>query len=582
MLGLSISCVNATQIKIFDVGQGNCVAIKHGKKVLLVDAGSSERAFLVAYQQASQTGKVYKTKSAKMQSKEKEGDSSLDKATFEQEEAAIVSSQSPSSEESVSPSAVTVSTSKKYALDLKSSIREFIESGDIKEIVVVTTHGDKDHIGWLPQIFDETFDQMDRLKAVILSGFSRDYESLKQWLSGLGDDRILYTGTYTGQAGYPEGFSTPWSLGEKKEGAGPADSPVESGTKKRRIEAVKPLFARFYHSGIRDKTENEKRIEEVLLFDESVGVEVLSMNSGMAMDRVKSGEEPESWNLSRANMDSNANSLVLRVQNKEVKGKSILLPGDADETTWGRIAAQGPVEPVTYMLLSHHGSQEHGATSKILLEIFKPKALFVSAGQHKGYHHPALSVMDTCRQYLKDCVSETHRVDGHAITYFSPEKVNGKIVYSYRRRLTKLPIFSTITQGTMEIDLEDKNDGIKIEASRDRSRLFSYEEKEQRTLFLASRLQIFKNEQEAVDTLKKNSAGKVILFEESDTSSEAENDKTVIKISNEKIETQVAKETLEEDDLALETEDCYYVLRKKNDQLFVYNVLPYEEDQEEL
>jgi len=42
-----------SQVRVFDVGQGNCVAVKYGNKVILIDAGSTESNYEALYTRAS-------------------------------------------------------------------------------------------------------------------------------------------------------------------------------------------------------------------------------------------------------------------------------------------------------------------------------------------------------------------------------------------------------------------------------------------------------------------------------------------------------------------------------------------------
>ena len=81
--------------------------------------------------------------------------------------------------------------------------------------------------------------------------------------------------------------------------------------------------------------------------------------------------------------DDNPESVVILVRSTN---NTILLTGDANEVTEGKILSQYPQLDVDILKAGHHGSKT--STSDKLLDTITPKQVIISAGANNSYNHP--------------------------------------------------------------------------------------------------------------------------------------------------------------------------------------------------
>ncbi len=447
-------CNDDEEVTIFDVGQGNCVLVRHKDHATLIDAGSNELSFSALYDQLFGYGKQryriikpeessdsdsvvdgkHKGIIAKSDTSDDEEDSDTDIIEY------------PDSEEEIDPTSDTVDTEK----DPGSKICEAYQEKIIKSIIsklpkinekisskpvkykekialntVVISHPDEDHYNLLTQIFSRDF----KIHTIILGGFFNQYNpSLQGWLnqhhynpdSEKSIGRVIFTGT-------------------------------DDGSKKP--DTNEESYGRAYCSLLGTlhppKTLKEGRIEDALnSAGEGPRFEILAMNAGHA--------QTPSGSIYIANNNKNTNSLVLRVLGTR---RSFLVPGDADGCTWNFIKAcykgkEGQLR-TDCLLLSHHGALEDGATRLDMLSLFKSRACFISTGRHGKYHHPRKEVLEKVISIgsLARFVDSNSQPVSHPISYYKEE---GKVVVRKRKSYEQI-LLSTLDEGTMRFILSSSS-----------------------------------------------------------------------------------------------------------------------------
>jgi len=461
------------EVKIFPVGQGNCVAVKYAKKVVLVDMGSMEHNFQHFYKQRA-LEKQYRFEIAKIMnpplsrsSDTPSHDVSIappDFQTLPFPEASY--SSSPSSDDSTQ-----VSDKNKKQIEVSwqsviASIKEFLSAEDIKDIVFVGSHSDQDHVGDLiGRVFYETVGASstsssfyEKLTHIILGGFKDEYP--QEVLEKFYNKTIIYTGTYDGGGKRPQ-----------------EDEHILSHSTWKLLlpqgEASNNKYARPYCSFIEEKTDTESRIEEALRFDgDKLTVQILAMNAGHSLHTHRDQQL-----VTVTNKNPNSNSIVLRFLRKGEEGKqSFLVPGDADYATWNYIKTMhslfGEDLSTDYMVVSHHGSSENEATRESILRLFKPQCVIISSGRHGKYHHPNGEAVDLMRGYFHKAKIKT---DAHELTYYRgvEEEQPKRMAYYYKRISTKKPIFSTVVNGEITFVLQGRtNINPVVTVSQIKPRLF--------------------------------------------------------------------------------------------------------------
>lgn len=328
---------------------------------------------------------------------------------------------------------------------------------------VVVTHPDKDHYNLIPKLLAPKMNV--RIGNIVLSGFWEDYnETFQKWLvainnANLLDHKPLFTGTRRTDGKWLDGATT---------------------------EGV----ARAYNSYLPSRTEQEKKIEKALQIfggtphsqGDTPFFEILSMNAGHAQteravlptNTEQSDTAPMDVSASepvfyRANMGSNANSLVLkltvpRIRDTQEDGRKesrFVFSGDATRETWGHIYTsfsgilkENPAFLRTdYLLLSHHGSPHEGCTHEKMIELFAPKACLVSVGRHQSYHHPGKATLEM----LLSKKGLLWHTAPHTASYFGKRPNATKDDPLLLRRIDDVQkaFFSTFSSGDMQVALHE-------------------------------------------------------------------------------------------------------------------------------
>ena len=430
-----------TEVFIVSGGQGNFSVVKYGSQSIIIDAGSSEMAFTAVYnQKATQEIKNYE-----LQSSELIGRSAVNIQTrtdLDHKHDSEETSSNPSSESSVEENRKRALTKKVTPATKKKKVREGYEEdtlntsrdlfskntdGVILIKTIIVSHADKDHYNLLPKLFDE--DNPAIIGTLILGGFAIDYETgFIEWVKQQRISKIIYTGTLTGGEAYPDMGIWP-----------------DSG------------YARAYCSNVHPVTEAENHIISALQFDPEDSsappvIEILSMNAGHAMEEIIHDASTHKI-VRRSNYDKNANSIVLRIK---ANNKSMIFSGDADNATWDHILNNYFFERegirADYLLISHHGSKEDGATRRDVLNIIQPKACILSVGRHLGYHHPHQESLDL----LLSPDSSLYTIPAyHAVSYFGHDLADPK-KFIHKSKKTKKAIFSTLNSGILSIPLGER------------------------------------------------------------------------------------------------------------------------------
>jgi len=91
--------------------------------------------------------------------------------------------------------------------------------------------------------------------------------------------------------------------------------------------------------------------------------------------------------------DDNPESIVMLLRSAN---NSILLTGDADEATEGKILSQYPQLDVDILKAGHHGSKT--STSDKLLDAITPKQVIISAGANNSYNHPHPDIINKIKK----------------------------------------------------------------------------------------------------------------------------------------------------------------------------------------
>lgn len=434
-----------TDVMIFDVGQGGPgIIIKHARKALVIDFGSSEARGAAAYEKKHHSATPVTFTLQKVQQEASDSDASSSIFLPQTPSSSLVhphnvgdSATSESSASPQRPSAVqrVVQRHKKTILE---KAREALQH--IDAITVLITHADADHYNLFPKLFSDDATRL-KIKTVILSGFSDQYkQDFLDWVNKFSADTIIYSGTYDGHA-KPQ---RPTTLQEWQR---------------------KDYYGRAFNSLVNtDMTPTEQKIVKALAFvgQDAPVVEILSMNAGItqiAGDR-----------RYLANEHTNPGSIVLRIRSSKDDKCALLISGDAENPTWDHILASciesyQAGRPTHYMIVSHHGSEENGATRKDILAFFKPAVAFISAGRHTGYHHPAREVIDLLEKEMQP----DYETKPHYLNYFiqTPQQTpHQERPWRFVAVNTKRPIFSTFSNGLISFDLDESLETVQIEAQR--------------------------------------------------------------------------------------------------------------------
>ncbi len=164
--------------------------------------------------------------------------------------------------------------------------------------------------------------------------------------------------------------------------------------------------------------------------------------------------------------DKNTCSLVLKVS---YKGSSTLILGDATNKTLKSIKPLISLS-TTLLRISHHGAHRD-CNDADLFKQTNPDVVVISSGMHMGYCHPSKKTLErlfSVKQNFEEDLDEFHPVhyydDGgsFALGYKIPVE-HGELFYPLGRFMngycvacTALPIYNTLSQGSLRFEFEDE------------------------------------------------------------------------------------------------------------------------------
>jgi beta-lactamase superfamily II metal-dependent hydrolase len=293
--------------------------------------------------------------------------------------------------------------------------KESIQSIYVKTVVI--THPDKDHYGWITRLFSEKEDHIDY---IIFGGLPEHYDmsgdlKLKDWIKARLKEKSKI---YFPAIQYQE-----------------IKSLEEVMPHKKRSWAPQKISSATFH--------------KALDFGTNVKASFLSINPTHFM-----GEGNEILRMSTPE-DDNADSLVLKIENGK---SSAILTGDATGLTTTRIINNFHDKKehlnTNVLLASHHGSSTHGSNNEEWITATQPEFIIISNGLLHGHPHEEAYDIFKKSPRLK-------RVTEHNIL-IAQSSAQGMM------HKTQNPIFSTLTSGTILLDLLE-NGGIGIKINTDES-----------------------------------------------------------------------------------------------------------------
>lgn len=448
--------VDAAEITIHNVGQGNCITVKKKPspqsrnskpEYMLIDAGSSAYGKEIKYiERQAQFITPFPP---------------VDPFAFTES-----AENSPSSATQLMrhPSPVSPFTREGYFEEIRTKIRQSLgalrKDSFIEVKTIIVTHPDEDHYSWLPKLFNNP---RDKITNIILGGLPEHYNTETQhWL-----DQFIRKKTYVFfpaiqyepiksiKAIMPQNESKN-TVKDKKQDK--KEKRKYAKEKKRREDTSFTFKPRQYAeqafmtpegqlltSGLKQKIEGP--FKEAFNFGEDVKIFPLSINpchfcEGDKVKRCSDGKP-----------DDNKESLVLKIINGK---QSMLLMGDATEATTNRIFENYEDSRdflITDCLLSsHHGSFTHGSNSPQWLSITQPKYIFISNGLFYGHPSP--------EAYKAFHIQPLQKVQKHKVLVGKekiPASGSKEKNKSYNQGIlheTYAAIFSTLNSGSIIIILE--------------------------------------------------------------------------------------------------------------------------------
>jgi hypothetical protein len=310
---------------------------------------------------------------------------------------------------------VTQGTPKKNSKSITEAIRESLFPSNYNSIsadVIIVTHPDEDHYGWLEQVFSG---QNDYIGKIFLGGLPESYnQKFLSWLQTryVTDTQIHFLGIRKDII--KNLLDIPF---QGKEGH---------------------IFASEYHT--EDLDSGEDKTFQLNIGD--VKISLLSVN-------------PTHWQGRKGVLrtsyheDTNSDSLVVRIL---CKGISAILTGDATSLTTNRILDNyyDNAEKLKSDILvaSHHGASSHGSNNSEWIKVVQPRYVVISNGYMYG--HPRLLSYENFKLSKNlGVVDKFHKILLSEKILDDDEKKRNV----YKIHNTTRAIFSTLTSGTIEIKL---------------------------------------------------------------------------------------------------------------------------------
>ena len=412
-------------VTIHKVGQGNCISVRlfnpsfmKEPEHVLFDAGSSAYIQEWIYHERRPLPPAASPSSPKGKGKEETPRTAPPSTIKPSNFSTIVAQQ----KETVTR--YSFFDSLRLMLSNKSDLEDEEKKEELKEPIkvraVVITHPDKDHYGWLTQVFRH---KRDVIQTLVFGGLPHHYDmsgqmKLKKWLKRrLQTDSTLY---------FP---AISW---EPIKDVQQLDYPGEWTYAPHRYD---------------QPGSPERLFGDAFQFGAPIKLSFLSVNPthwGGNKDVILRSCFPD---------DDNSDSLVVKIANGH---SSIILTGDATSITTNRILNNYIDQPdflkATWLLGSHHGSSTHGSNEPTFLKAVDPEGIALSNGHFQG--HPDAAMYENTRVCKRLMIAPPHNVlVGEVKTKQRKKKqkedeVKGTLHTTYRA------IFSTLTNGTLQISLK--------------------------------------------------------------------------------------------------------------------------------
>jgi len=275
--------------------------------------------------------------------------------------------------------------------------KKYFQEGINKEVVILVTHPDQDHLNLLKYIFTKgKLDEISKI-TLLLGGPIEDYFTTNVASDLLEHFAVTHTKTSI--------VSLSHNLGEESLGGliGESNRLVDLGLK-RDSEDFKDALSLYIRSN-HDKFPLRghllgKKLEE--FYDKHFADERSRFCSKFNIDLMSAnaGQTPAGVNnpfghrfVYTIDKDNNTNSVVLKLTHT-ISGKSAILTGDATGTTTDQILEYniGDKEEkylkTDVMLACHHGAHTHNSNNKRWIDATKPGTAILSCGLNQGYLHP--------------------------------------------------------------------------------------------------------------------------------------------------------------------------------------------------
>lgn len=155
----------------------------------------------------------------------------------------------------------------------------------------------------------------------------------------------------------------------------------------------------------------------------------------------------------------------------KARKNAFIFGADATEATWEHIRAAYESKPdqvqAKCLVLSHHGSRQHGATNSAILNLIQPEVCFLSAGMHAGFKHPRADVVDLVRN-----LESMRTTTPHAISCFYEEDRTHK----HMIKRTGRAIFSTFDHGLCEVNMGNGDEqDIEVQTALSMGKVYVYQ-----------------------------------------------------------------------------------------------------------
>ncbi|AIL12424.1 hypothetical protein IM40_01040 [Candidatus Paracaedimonas acanthamoebae] len=442
---LNFSCASENEqdpkvtLRVHAVGQGNCVSLEvrrpniENSEFMLVDIGSTSFVGEAAYRrfQANAAAKIQAATDFPM------GLLTPPKATTRveipfstakspdwseaQEDTEVLAELKGTAVESFVEEMRKIMKPNKGIQQTKKVQKEEIKPISVKTVVI--THPDKDHYGWLMNLFHH---KEDTIEFLIFGGLPshyysqpREQEEFNKWLN----NRLK---THS-KIFFPAIQYEPLAL-----------QTLENLLQEILIKEREGKFAPHTFSGALSFT--NLALAKAFDFDERVIISLLTLNP------LHIGDLGNVVRLADDDADDNKDSLVLRVQ---YGASSVMLTGDATQATTRRIK-QNYKDDInflksTVLLASHHGSAEHGCNSEEWVKLVEPQYVLISHG-HK-YGHPQAQAYENFKKspHLKT-VKFHHVLVGKGLS-------KDDIHYEGSLHTTSRAIYSTLNSGALTLEL---------------------------------------------------------------------------------------------------------------------------------